>query len=437
MFNRADYLRTITDGLRRVERTCELQGILRLFDDHTLAERFFCLILNAAYELQLQHMEQIRSNHPAFDLGDAKKRVAYQITADEKGKKVQHTLDKFVGHGFEKQYDKLRILIIGNRQASYKSVKVPPQIQFDCDSDIIGIPELLEHIATLDTARLRELSEIIEVELRGAREGPLFSAKTLALGAALAAGVIVPIYLANSAVVQPAMARLPLGPGYAPLAGVSEVFAGMETEIRPWEELKSAEERNEMLAFTDRFVKCPIQFVVRNPPSKNTGLRFNLDIKRGANSKQLILRDVIVEVVRFHSIAPTFWLGAARPKKPLVVVEMCNRRVPLPWTFRAKWIADSTEESLEDFEGHQVLIERSDWETFLLKLEAKDRGIYEFNIDVILQQDDDPQMTVRVTDKPIAVGFFARPAETHPDYKFLHDRYMAMGGLMRQSLGDE
>jgi hypothetical protein len=146
---------------------------------------------------------------------------------------------------------------------------------------------------------------------------------------------------------------------------------------------------------------------------------------------------LIVEVVRFHSIAPTFWVGAARPKKPLVVVEMCNRRVPLPWTFRAKWIADSTEGSLEDFEGHQVLIERSDWETFLLKLEAKDRGIYEFNIDVILQQDDDPQMTVRVTEKPIAVGFFSRPAETHPDYKFLHDRYMARGGMMRQLLGDE
>jgi len=435
MFNSGDYLRSIADGLSRVERTCELQGILRLFDDHVLAERFFCRLLNSAYQIQLQHMEQIQSNHPAFDLGDGQSRVAYQITTDKTGEKVQHTLDKFVEKGFEKQYDRLRILIIGNRQTTYKTVTVPPGLQFDCDADIVGIPELTKYIGTLDASRLRELSEIMQEKLR-ARDQPLFSGKRIAIGAALAVGTIIPIWLANSAV-QPAMARLPLGPGYAPLARVSEAYAGMGIEFRSWEELKSKEDREAMLAFTDRFVQCPIQFVTRNPPSKTTGIRFDFDIKRGANSKQLILRDVVVEVVRFHSIAPTFWLGAARPKKPLVVVEMCNRRVPLPWTFRAKLIADSTEGVLEDFEGHQVLIERTDWETFLLKLEAKDRGIYEFNIDVVLQQDDEPQRMFRVTEKPIAVGFFARPAETHPDYKFLHDLYRARGGMMQQRFGLE
>jgi hypothetical protein len=118
MFNSGDYLRSIADGLSRVERTCELQGILRLFDDHVLAERFFCRLLNSAYQIQLQHMEQIQSNHPAFDLGDGQSRVAYQITTDKTGEKVQHTLDKFVEKGFEKQYDRLRILIIGNRQTT-------------------------------------------------------------------------------------------------------------------------------------------------------------------------------------------------------------------------------------------------------------------------------------------------------------------------------
>jgi hypothetical protein len=434
MFTSGDYLRTIADGLSRIVNTCKLQGILKLFDDHVLAERFFCRLLNSAYQLQLRHMDQIQSNHAAFDLGDADTRVAYQITADKTSEKVQHTLDKFVEKGFEKQYDKLRILIIGDRQITYKSVTVPPQLQFDCDVDIIGVPELTKHISALDTRCLRELSGIVEEELKPQARS-VFSRKHIAIGAALVAAMV-PVWLAASAV-QPPMARLALGSSAPYLARVSEAYAGMGAELRSWEDLKSKEDREAMLAFTDRFARCPIQFVLRDPPTKMTGIRFDLDIKRGANSRQLILRDVVVEVVRFHSVAPTFWVGAARPKKTLVAVEMRNRREPLPWTFRAKWIADSTDGPLEEFEGHQVLIERTDWETFLLKVEAKDRGIYEFNIDVILQQDDDPQMTVRITERPIAVGFFERPKESHPDYKFLRERYLARGGPMQQLFGVE
>jgi hypothetical protein len=381
-------------------------------------------------------MEQIQANHPAIDLGDVQKRVAYQVTADRSSEKVQHTLDKFVEKGFEKQYDRLRILIIGNRQSAYKSVTVPPKLRFDCDEDIIGIPEFTRYIGTLDTSRLRELSEIMQEELRPRGQAGL-SKKWIGLGAALTAGAMGgAIWLAASLVESP-MARISLGSSAAPLDRVTQAFAGKGNEFRSWEELTSKDDRAEMLAFTDRFFRCPQQFVSRDPPTKMTGIRFDFDVKRGRNSKQLILRDVVVEVVRFHSIAPTFWLGAARPRKPLVIVEMGNRRAPLPWTFRAKWIADSTEEKLEEFEGHQVLIDRTDWETFLLKLEARDRGIYEFNVDLILQQDDDPQRTVRITEKPIAVGFFSPPKETDADYRFLRERYIAKGGMMWQLLGDE
>jgi hypothetical protein len=165
MFKRGDYLRAIADGMSRVERTCELQGILRLFDDHVLAERFFCRLLDSAYRIQLKRMEEIQSNHPAFDLGDAQTRVAYQITTEKSSEKVQRTLDKFVEKGFEKQYHRLCILIIGNRQTTYKSVTVPPELQFNCARDIIGIPELIKHIDTLNSRRLRELSNIFKEEL--------------------------------------------------------------------------------------------------------------------------------------------------------------------------------------------------------------------------------------------------------------------------------
>jgi hypothetical protein len=439
VFSSADHLRTITHGLGLVVHTCELQGHLRLFDDHVLAQRFFCRILNSAYQLQLQQMDQIQDNYPAIDLGDPVNRVAYQITAEKSGEKVQHTLDKFIEHGLEKQYDTLRILVIGKRQTTYKTVTVPLQLGFDCDRDIIGIAELTKQISALDTSRLGELSGIIVEELKLRQPTATTSRKRVAFGAViagLALGVTAPIWIAASSV-QPPMVRLPLGSRAPRLAPVKDAYAGYGNEFRTWEEMTSKDQRENLLAFTDRFTRCPQFFVIRDPPASTTGIRFDLDIKRGANSGQLIVRDVVVEVVRYHSVAPTFLLGAGFPKKPVIIVEMWNRRSPLPWTFHAKSIAEEINGPFHEFEGTQTLVTRLDWETFLLKLEVKDRGIYEFNIDVILQQDDEAQTSIRVTQQPLVVGFFSRPPETHPDYKFLHDRYMARGGMIRQLVDED
>src|SRR5262249_37916986 len=88
------------------------------------------------------------------------------ITTERRSEKVQHTLDKFVEHGLNKSFDTLRIMIIGERQATYKAVNVPAALQFDCDTDILGIAELVKHIEGLDTSRLDELAAIFAEELR-------------------------------------------------------------------------------------------------------------------------------------------------------------------------------------------------------------------------------------------------------------------------------
>lgn len=165
VFKRGDALRTITHSLGCIVSTCELQGVLKLFDDHVLAQYFFCRVLNSIFSLQLKEMDRIQTNYPAIDLGDQANRIAFQITADRKSDKIQHTLDRFVGHGLHDQYDILRILVLGNRQGTYKSVTVPQALQFDCDRDILGVQELLKHIDTLPTPRLVALAGIFVEEL--------------------------------------------------------------------------------------------------------------------------------------------------------------------------------------------------------------------------------------------------------------------------------
>src|SRR5262249_21755746 len=102
VFKSGDSLRTITEALGWIMQTCRLQGMIKLFDNHVQAQRFFCRFLNSAYSLQLQQMDHIQTNYPAIDLGDAKNKVAYQITTDKGSDKIQHTLDKFVTHGLSR-----------------------------------------------------------------------------------------------------------------------------------------------------------------------------------------------------------------------------------------------------------------------------------------------------------------------------------------------
>ena len=166
VLKRAEALEFISDRLAWIKVACEQRGWLKLFDEHVVAQHFLCRFLNAAFNLALVEMDRIQANFPAIDLGDSTNRIAYQITSERRGKKVQHTLDKFVKHGLDKRYDTLRLLIIGDRQGTYNSVVVPPSLQFDCNRDIMGIEELVKQIGNLDSTRLEMLQTILAEEVK-------------------------------------------------------------------------------------------------------------------------------------------------------------------------------------------------------------------------------------------------------------------------------
>jgi hypothetical protein len=166
VFKRTDALSVIADGLAWIKMSCELRGLLKLFDNNVVAQRFFCQLLNATLDLALKVMDDIRTNYPAIDLGDSTKRIAYQITTEKRSNKVQNTLDTFVQHGLNQHYDTLKILVIGDRQVTYEAVEVPHELKFDCDTDILDIQGLLKQIDLLDTAHLEKLQAIFEQEMK-------------------------------------------------------------------------------------------------------------------------------------------------------------------------------------------------------------------------------------------------------------------------------
>ena len=165
VFKRTEALTMIADALGRIKSSCEHRGLLHLFDNHTVAQHFFCRLLNAAYDLNLVELDNLEENFPAIDLGDTKKRIAYQVTTEKVSEKVTTTLEKFSQHHLDEQFDTLKILVIGNRQRTYNAVGIPDNLKFSTTDDIIDITGLLKHIGTLDTARLEAIQQILEEEV--------------------------------------------------------------------------------------------------------------------------------------------------------------------------------------------------------------------------------------------------------------------------------
>jgi hypothetical protein len=65
VFKRTLALTVIADGLGAIKSSCENRGLLHLFDNHTVAQHFFCRLLNAAFDLDLVELDILEKNFPA------------------------------------------------------------------------------------------------------------------------------------------------------------------------------------------------------------------------------------------------------------------------------------------------------------------------------------------------------------------------------------
>ena len=143
---REDPIKTITEGISWLATQCKLRSALHLFDANTIAHEFYCHLLDEIFDLELEVMDRIQANFPAIDLGDAVRKRVFQITADKSGDKVQATLNAYAKHNLQKKYGHLQIIVIGDRQSTYKSVVVPVGVTFSTETDVIGLDELLKII---------------------------------------------------------------------------------------------------------------------------------------------------------------------------------------------------------------------------------------------------------------------------------------------------
>jgi hypothetical protein len=165
VLRRQESLYNITTGLAWLATLCRLRGLLHLFDANVIAHEFFCRLLSEIFDLNLTVLDRLAANFPAIDLGDETNRRSFQITSERGGDKVQKTLNTYAANNLFEKYGQLNIVVIGEKQVTYKKLVLPTAFTFDPTTDILDVADLIKTIESLPTDKLERLAEIVRSEI--------------------------------------------------------------------------------------------------------------------------------------------------------------------------------------------------------------------------------------------------------------------------------
>jgi len=143
------------------------------FDINRISEVVLLPLLSRVFECP--NLESLNFaeyfNYPGIDLGDATARVAFQVTSTANSTKVKDTLAKFVNNEQYKQYDRLIIYILTEKQRSYSARGfddiIGGKFQFEKDRDIIDYRDLLRVIGAFQIEEASTIQAILEANIVG------------------------------------------------------------------------------------------------------------------------------------------------------------------------------------------------------------------------------------------------------------------------------
>jgi len=181
-------LETIGIKLAHLKACVATLNEVRFFDLNVAAEDFFASLLNAVYGYSLVNLNHTTLNAVAVDLGDSGRRLAFQVTSERTKSKIQKTLNQFAANGLTDDYDKLKVLIIGDRTGDYPTLAVPHGVNFSGKDDVLDIDGLMKAISQLDVPTLEGIAELVLREVSeyppSTEAKPAESAELALIGAA-------------------------------------------------------------------------------------------------------------------------------------------------------------------------------------------------------------------------------------------------------------
>lgn len=168
--NRLGYINKINTYAARFVLEVEGFNASSLYDINIHAEGFLIPVLNEAFGLRLENLNNTqKKNFPAIDLADFKNRVAFQVTATSDFDKIKSTLEKFKDNKLNEFFDVLYIYIITHKKEKYNDDKLQPYLpndfSFSTAENVIDKDNLLQKITGLSsTPKLESIAKIYEHE---------------------------------------------------------------------------------------------------------------------------------------------------------------------------------------------------------------------------------------------------------------------------------
>ncbi|MGV3629759.1 MAG: SMEK domain-containing protein [Bacteroidota bacterium] len=165
MLTKLDYIGKITDTYALLETSFRNRILLNLYDSNIISEDFFAGLLNIIYDLNLQNINNIKKNSPSVDLVDEFNKIAYQVTSTNTQVKVQKTINSFLKHKLNKQFDTLKILLLKSKLPKYSAFTNGNQVNFT-EKNIIEFNDLIVDIKSLNITKLQNICDFLSKEVK-------------------------------------------------------------------------------------------------------------------------------------------------------------------------------------------------------------------------------------------------------------------------------
>lgn len=165
MLVREECIEYITSQLAIIKSKVELCSSLNLLNINIYMESFMCGLLNLVYSYNLVNLNNAQANYTSIDLGDRAKRIAIQVTSNTKSTKILHTIEGFVDKGYDKDFDRLIVLIIGLKKNYRSNFVAKNGFCISKDTDIIDFRDLLSKINGMDTPSLQQVVRYLQQEV--------------------------------------------------------------------------------------------------------------------------------------------------------------------------------------------------------------------------------------------------------------------------------
>jgi tetratricopeptide (TPR) repeat protein len=160
-------------------------------DKKTISEIVLAELLREIYGYE--HLKTLNANagfnFPGIDLGDEQARVAIQVTATPSSEKILHTLEQFLKYEQYKNFDRLIVYILTEKQQGYSNKNLLAKVDelsqkrqelnleqeiFDLKRDVWDSSDLQNAIAAMEVAQATRVLKILESNFEQ-RNSPRFN----------------------------------------------------------------------------------------------------------------------------------------------------------------------------------------------------------------------------------------------------------------------